>query len=108
MYRRQEVEEGWYDPSKPAVKSAWQLEQEARAARAAEARKEHEMAKAEKPEKAPAAPRTRKPKEARECKCGCGEMTKGGLFRPGHDARYHSALAKAQAAEAAKAELADA
>ena len=25
------------------------------------------------------------------CKCGCGEHTKGGQFRPGHDARYHAA-----------------
>lgn len=26
-----------------------------------------------------------------ECLCGCGERTKGGRFRPGHDARYHAA-----------------
>lgn len=26
------------------------------------------------------------------CKCGCGERTKGGRFRPGHDSRYHQAL----------------
>lgn len=30
----------------------------------------------------------------RECKCGCGEYTRGGTFRPGHDARYHSAQRK--------------
>jgi hypothetical protein len=28
----------------------------------------------------------------RECACGCGEMTKGGTYRPGHDARHHAAL----------------
>lgn len=27
-----------------------------------------------------------------ECACGCGEMTKGGTYRPGHDARHHAAL----------------
>jgi hypothetical protein len=26
-------------------------------------------------------------KGPRPCACGCGEMTKGGVFRPGHDAR---------------------
>jgi hypothetical protein len=26
------------------------------------------------------------------CLCGCGEQTKGGEFRPGHDARYKSQL----------------
>src|SRR5579863_2227670 len=25
------------------------------------------------------------------CLCGCGEQTKGGRFKPGHDAKYHSA-----------------
>lgn len=29
-------------------------------------------------------------KEPRQCECGCGEMTKGGRFRPGHDSRMHS------------------
>jgi hypothetical protein len=24
------------------------------------------------------------------CACGCGEMTEGGTFRPGHDARLRS------------------
>jgi hypothetical protein len=28
-------------------------------------------------------------KEPRACECGCGEMTKGGRFRPGHDSRMH-------------------
>ena len=27
----------------------------------------------------------------RDCKCGCGEQTKGGTFRPGHDARFYAA-----------------
>jgi hypothetical protein len=53
------------------------------------------------------APRARATAETREmplCKCGCGERTKGGIFRPGHDARYHSAQKKAAAETAAKAE----
>lgn len=29
------------------------------------------------------------------CLCGCGDFTKGGKFRPGHDARYHAAQKKA-------------
>jgi len=36
------------------------------------------------------------------CLCGCGETTKGGRFRPGHDARYHAAQKRA-AAEAQNA-----
>lgn len=31
----------------------------------------------------------------RPCKCGCGEMTGGGMYRPGHDARHVSALTRA-------------
>jgi hypothetical protein len=33
--------------------------------------------------------------EPRACACGCGEMTNGGLFRPGHDAKLRSRLLKA-------------
>ncbi len=32
---------------------------------------------------------------AKECDCGCKEMTLGGNYRPGHDARHKSALVKA-------------
>lgn len=39
------------------------------------------------------APKT--PKEMPPCLCGCGETTKGGKYRPGHDARHHAALKKA-------------
>lgn len=35
-----------------------------------------------------------RPATGPDCLCGCGEKTKGGRFRPGHDARYHSRLAK--------------
>lgn len=28
----------------------------------------------------------------RECQCGCGEITSGGNFRPGHDARMKGQL----------------
>lgn len=34
-------------------------------------------------------------RQGRPCQCGCGLMTGGGLFRPGHDARLKSALKKA-------------
>lgn len=27
-----------------------------------------------------------------ECLCGCGEKTKGGKFRPGHDQRLRAAI----------------
>ena len=30
-------------------------------------------------------------KQPQECGCGCGGMTKGGRFLPGHDARFHAA-----------------
>lgn len=30
----------------------------------------------------------------KECACGCGEMTGGGIFRPGHDARHKGNLLK--------------
>ncbi len=32
------------------------------------------------------------PKVLPNCGCGCGETTRGGKYRPGHDARHHSAL----------------
>jgi hypothetical protein len=32
--------------------------------------------------------------EPRKCICGCGGLTKGGSFLPGHDARYKSHLVK--------------
>jgi hypothetical protein len=37
-------------------------------------------------------PRNTTTKEAPVCLCGCGEPTKGGRFRPGHDARLKSDL----------------
>lgn len=41
--------------------------------------------------------RAARSKDPRDCECGCGEQTKGGRFRPGHDARLH-AREKAEAA----------
>jgi hypothetical protein len=32
----------------------------------------------------------------RACLCGCGQMTKGGIFWPGHDARVYGWLKKAK------------
>lgn len=34
--------------------------------------------------------RARKAKAPKECACGCGELTKGGRFVPGHDARLYA------------------
>jgi hypothetical protein len=31
-------------------------------------------------------------KQPRNCRCQCGGTTRGGMFLPGHDARYRSAL----------------
>lgn len=31
-------------------------------------------------------------KQPKPCKCGCGEMTKGGTYKPGHDAKHLSAV----------------
>lgn len=39
--------------------------------------------------KLPNLPRMRKAKPPKECGCGCGEMTKGGNFLPGHDSYLH-------------------
>lgn len=43
--------------------------------------------KADKPKREAKPPKERTPVA---CECGCGEMTKGGRFIPGHDARLHS------------------
>lgn len=47
---------------------------------------------AERAKKRQAKKTKRKPKEGTECLCQCGEMTKGGAFRPGHDVRFHSKI----------------
>lgn len=39
----------------------------------------------------------REVKPSRACECGCGEMTKGGRYRPGHDARHHAKLKREEA-----------
>lgn len=111
FYRLSEVSEGWFDPSAPRVKPA--------PAKPVEQVKENEMAKAtdtpnrsrtstrQKAEPEKPAPRTRRamPSKAalarapKPCLCGCGGMTKGGRFLPGHDAKYHSALNKAASAK---------
>lgn len=30
--------------------------------------------------------------ELKKCICGCGEVTKGGKFRPGHDQKLRAAI----------------
>lgn len=99
FYRLAEVKTGHYDPNAPRVKSEWQIEKEAKAAAVMAARQEAKMAKQETSKAEPKPRAVRKAKEPKECKCGCGEMTKGGIFKPGHDARYHAAQAKAALAE---------
>lgn len=71
-----------------------------------------EMAGRSKGKKAPGAKAKRKraakpAQEPRKCGCGCGGMTRGGEFLPGHDMRLKSRLKKAAAEgnEKAKAEL---
>ena len=32
------------------------------------------------------------PRFEKSCACGCGEMTSGGKFRPGHDSKLLSAI----------------
>lgn len=39
--------------------------------------------------KLPALPKVKKTKVGKPCGCGCGNVTKGGRFVPGHDARLH-------------------
>ncbi len=43
--------------------------------------------------------KTRKDKTP-PCTCGCGELTAGGLFRPGHDRRWHARLDAGQVDQA--------
>lgn len=54
-------------------------------------------------EAAPSPAPAKAPKDPRACECGCGENTKGGRYRPGHDAKHHARL---KAEEKAKAEAA--
>ena len=37
----------------------------------------------------PKMPKKSKSKPPQKCNCGCGHMTRGGKFLPGHDARLH-------------------
>lgn len=99
MYRRSEVEEGWFDPTKPTVvyddSHAQRLAQRTAERTAAweENRRKH-MATDTKEK----APRAAKVKEPQACLCGCGGSTKGGRFLPGHDARYHARVKAAMTA----------
>lgn len=43
-------------------------------------------------------------KVGQACLCGCGGMTKGGRFLPGHDARWHGRVKQAMAAGKTQAE----
>lgn len=97
FYRTNEVEDGWFSPDS-TTKTPEQIARAEHSAEIAAKRKEIEMTKASPTQKA--APKPRKAKEPRECTCGCGGMTKGGRFLPGHDAKYHSALKKAEAGAA--------
>lgn len=101
FYRATEVVYGKFNPDAPRVKSEWQLAQDAKAAAARREREGYEMEKRDMEIKPVSV--QRKPRAAKapvECTCGCGGMTKGGRFLPGHDARYHAAQ-KRLAAEAA-------
>jgi hypothetical protein len=101
----------FFDPDDPAIvegrspnadrllaaareEEVMRVEQTTRAHREAMAQSKAARPRA-KAEKAKAEPGT-----GPECLCGCGERTKGGRFRPGHDARYHAAQKKAGTAHA--------
>jgi hypothetical protein len=93
FWRRNEVQEGWFDPTRDAQPSEEYLERQAEAHRRslewdAERKERAKMAK----QTTPKAKATPKAKEPRNCLCGCGGQTKGGRFIPGHDARFHSRI----------------
>lgn len=104
FYRMQEVEEGWYDPTRPAAPSEAYAErlrqQEERNRESGERRMAAEAANLEKEKRKMAEKATPKTKTAatpRDCQCGCGGQTKGGRFIPGHDARFHSRVRSLEA-----------
>lgn len=49
----------------------------------------------------------RKPKLPAPCSCGCGGMTKGGKYLPGHDAKLVSAIIEAVGSLEALRDLAE-
>lgn len=103
FYRAQEVVEGWFNPAAPRAETPEQVAVREALEAKATARQAAWEARTKAKAKAPAAPRagrTAAIKEPKECLCGCGEFTKGGIFRPGHDARYHARLNR-EAADAA-------
>lgn len=44
--------------------------------------------------------KARRAKTAQPCACGCGELTGGGSYRPGHDSKHAGAVGRQVAAEA--------
>lgn len=93
FWRTSEVKEGWWSdkdkPDTPDRSHADYLEERAAARTAAfeENRRRHMAQDKPKKERKAAAV-----KEPQACLCGCGGLTKGGRFIPGHDARYHSRI----------------
>lgn len=92
-WRESEVKEGWYDPTRTAAPTEEYL-----ARQAAVAARGEEIARIREERERKTKGRTRMATEAKPakvktplaCLCGCGGMTKGGRFIPGHDARFHS------------------
>lgn len=99
FWREQEVKEGWYDPTRPPEPTEALAEIKAKrdaeiAAHMAD-RERYNKERQEKERRRMTEAKTPKPKagkEPRACLCGCGEMTKGGRFIPGHDARFHARI----------------
>lgn len=98
FYRFAEVQEGWFDPDKPKIKSEWQIKHEAELAEREQKRLEYNVAKLAKPDKPKKVAAEKVVKEPKNCVCGCGGQTKGGNFLPGHDARFHSRVRALEAA----------
>lgn len=92
FWRKNEVTEGWSDPTRSTPSEAYLARQREAAERTASWHAELEAHRKEKARmaKTPTTKATPKAKEPRDCLCGCGGQTKGGRFIPGHDARFHS------------------
>jgi hypothetical protein len=105
FWRRQEVEEGWFDPTRPPAPTEAHLARVAKAAQQAAEREQYteaqRIADAKGKRRMTDSDATKTPKAAKppqNCLCGCGGQTKGGRFIPGHDARYHSRIRTLEAA----------
>lgn len=91
FYRTQEANEGWYDTNKLSPIDRSRAEElEAIAAARTEAWEKNRRIRVEAEIKPPKVKAPKAIKDPTPCTCGCGGLTKGGRFLPGHDARFHA------------------